>query len=123
MAFDPDAMIKRSAERGIAHVSANPGVSFEFNTSSIIRATNAAGKDLDKKIEGNEGHSGASFSAAFWQFVQMSKDRGFNVIDDEAAGICKIMFDAAASATPPQAAPDVSTSSDITALKPITFKK
>jgi hypothetical protein len=124
MAFDPDAVIKRSAERGIAHVEANPGVSFEFNTSSILKAMNEASNKLDSVIEGNEGHSGSSFSAAFWTFVQMARDKGFSVNDDEASGVCKIMFaQAAAPASTQQAAPDVTTGSDITPMKRLQLKQ
>ena len=118
----PD-IVDRSVARAIAYIEANPGVTYSFNTKSIVQATNAAGKELDKVIEGGEGHSGSSWHAAFFTLVQKAKERGYAVVDDEAAGICSLRFAAAAPPAPPAEPPNISTGNDIPVMKPLVFKK
>jgi hypothetical protein len=84
----------------------------------LVQATNPAAKALDKIIEGGEGHSGASWHAAFFTTVKKAKDRGFDVVDDEAGGFCSLRF--AAHAPPPPV--NVSTGSDISVMRPMQFK-
>jgi hypothetical protein len=115
-------IVERSVERAIAYIEANPGVTYTFNTKSIVQATNAPGKALDKVIEGGEGHSGSSWHAAFFTLVKTAKERGYAVVDDETNGICSLRFTAAAAAVPSEP-PDISTGSDIPVMKPLVFKK
>lgn len=117
----PD-IVERSVARAIDYIEKHPGVTYSFNTKSIVQATNAAGKELDKVIEGGEGHSGASWHAAFWTLVQTAKDRGYNVTDDEAGGVCSLSF-AAAVQPAPVLPPDVSTAVDIAVMRPLHYKQ
>lgn len=119
-------IVERSVQRAIAHIEANPGITYTFNTKSFVQATNEAGKALDKVIEGGEGHSGSSWHAAFFALVKTAKDRGYNVVDDEANGFCSLCFTGASAAAAPPAAgapPDVSTGSDIHIMRPMQYKQ
>lgn len=114
-----DDIVERSVKRAIAYIEANPGLTYTFNTKSIVQATNDAGKALDKVIEGGEGHSGSSWHAAFFGTVRTAKERGFSVVDDEANGFCSLRF---AAAAPPPEPPNVCTGSDISVMRPMQYK-
>jgi hypothetical protein len=112
-------IVERSVKRAIEYIEANPGITYTFNTKSIVQATNAAGKELDKVIEGGEGHSGSSWHAAFFTLINTAKERrGYAVVDDEAGGICSLRFTAAVLEPL-----DVSTGSDIPVMRPVQYRQ
>lgn len=113
-----DDIVERSVKRAIAYIEKNPGVTYTFNTKSMVQATNAAAKELDKVIEGGEGHSGALWHAAFFTMIRTAKERGFDVVDDEAGGICSVRF--AEGAAAPE--PEVTSSHPISVMRPVQFK-
>jgi hypothetical protein len=117
-----DDIVARSVKRAIAYIEANPGLTYTFNTKSIVQATNDAGKALDKVIEGGEGHSGSSWHAAFFTLIKTAKDRGYTVVEDKVNGLCSFRFAGAAAPLASAEPPNVCTGSDISVMRPMQYK-
>ncbi|MEZ0260843.1 MAG: hypothetical protein ACAH80_07525 [Alphaproteobacteria bacterium] len=115
------ASMKRSVDGGIKFIEDHPDLTCEFNVRGsaavfppMISAKNGAAQQLENAIEGNEGHSGASFFFAFKLFMQEAKERGFYLGEGKEPGTYLIRKNPL---------PDVKTESDVTPMKQVKLKQ
>lgn len=81
-----------SIKSGLDYIKDNPGLTYEFSASSFpgqdpmtafVHAANDAARALDNAIEGDRGHSGATFNMCLMAVLSQAKELGYDYIIDE----------------------------------------